>query len=388
LDFSSSKVVVSQNLISSNTKKILIALSSLCAEGTPILVLEMCRWWQQNGIQSFVVTLNPTPRDLEEEFQALEVPIYCLNLSSTGYGRYFQMAREIYRYSKQTQADAFLSMPLGWHTFMAYGAKLAGVKRVATHVGNYPPYWTDNAFGKFRLQIQLGRPVTNQLICCSDYIRQGVIERFGVSSLEATAIYNGVPVETVAQRASAITRNPEQSFTIGMVARLEIHKDQPTLIQAARLLKDRGFQFQVQLIGEGSRRLEYENLIREEKVEDCVSLLGMRRDIPELLGQMDLFVFSAKPDEGFGIALVEAMSAGVPIIATDVGACREVLEEGKLGTLIPPQDPKAMAQAIENFIINPDLRTSTGEQAREKAFNEFTINNMAYQYAHCLQLLS
>jgi hypothetical protein len=47
-----------------------------------------------------------------------------------------------------------------------------------------------------------------------------------------------------------------------------------------------------------------------------------------------------------------------------------------------------MAQSIEKFIINPDLRTSTGEQAREKAFNEFTINNMAYQYADCLQLLS
>jgi len=372
---------------SSASKKLLIALTSLCAEGTPILVLEMCRWWQKKGIQSFIVTLNSTPRDLEAEFQTLEVPIYCLNLSSTGYGRYFQMAKEVYRYAKQTQADAFLSMPLGWHSFMAYGAKLAGVKQVAAHVGNYPPYWTGNPFRKFRWQIQLGRPVSDKLICCSNYIRQGVIEHFNVNESEAVTVYNGVAVESVAQRASKVTRNPEQPFTIGMVARLEGHKDQPTLIRAARLLKDQGFQFQVQLIGEGSRRSEYENLIWEEKVEDCVSLLGMRRDIPQLLGQMDLFVFSAKPDEGFGIALVEAMSAGVPIVATDVGACREVLEEGKLGTLIPPQDPEAMAQAIEKFINNPDIRMSKGEQAREKALNKFTIDNMAYQYARCLKLL-
>jgi len=347
----------------------------------------MCRWWQKHGIELFAVALKPGPKDLESEFDALDIPIHFLNLPTSGYGRYLQVAKEIHHYCQQTQADAFLSMPLGWHAFMAYGAKLAGVKRVAAHVGNYPPYWTGNAFRKFRLQIQLGRPVTDQLICCSHYIRQGVIDQFGVSASEATAIYNGVPVETVAQRASATTRNPEQSFTIGMVARLEGHKDQPTLIRAARLLKYSRFQFQVQLIGEGTRRSEYENLIQEEKVEDCVSLLGMRRDIPELLGQMDLFVFSAKPDEGFGIALVEAMSAGVRIIATDVGACREVLEEGKLGTLIPPQDPEAMAQAIEKFITNPDLRTSKGEQAREKAFNEFTINNMAYQYAQGLNLL-
>lgn len=377
---------MTQNNISS-AKKLSIALPSLCAEGTPILVLEMCRWWQKQGIELFAVALRPTPKDLESEFDALDIPIHFLNLPNSGYGRYLQLARDIYQHCKQTQADALLSMPLGWHAFMAYGAKLAGVKRVAAHVGNYPPYWTGNAFRKFRLQIQLGRPVTDYLICCSNYIRQGVIEQFGVSESEATAIYNGVPVETVAQRASAVTRNPEQSFNIGMVARLEGHKDQPTLIRAAQLLKDRGFQFKVELIGEGSRRSEYENLIREEKVEDCVFLLGMRRDIPELLGQMDLFVFSAKLDEGFGIALVEAMSAGVPIIATDVGACREVLEEGKLGTLIPPETPETMAKAIEEFIKHPDLRTSKGKQAREKALNEFTVDNMAYQYARCLQLL-
>lgn len=367
--------------------KLLIALPSLCAEGTPILVLEMCRWWQKHGIQPFVVTLKSTPKDLEPEFEDLDIPVYSLNLPASGYRRYLQLGKDIYHYCQQTQADALLSMPLGWHAFMAYGAKLAGVKQVAAHVGNYPPYWTGNAFHKFRLQIQLGRPVTNQLICCSHYIRQGVINHFGVGASETVTIYNGVPVEIIAQRAAAITCNGEKPFTIGMVARLEIHKDQPTLIRAARLLKDSGFWFQVKLIGEGSRRLEYENLIREEKVQDCVSLLGMRRDIPELLGEMDLFVFSAKPDEGFGIALVEAMSAGVPIIATNVGACREVLENGQLGTLIPPQAPETMAQAIEKFIKNPDLRASKGERARDKAFKEFTVDHIAYQYARSLQLL-
>lgn len=380
-----------ENFDKTRKKTLLIALPSLCAEGTPILVLEMCRWWQKQGIELFAVALRPSPKDLESEFDALDIPIHFLNLPNSGYGRYFQLVKEIYHYCKQTQADAFLSMPLGWHAFMAYGAKLAGVKRVTAHVGNYPPYWTGNAFRKFRLQIQLGRPVTDQLICCSDYIRQGVIKHFGVSESEATAIYNGVAVETVAQRASAVARNPEQEqpFTIGMVARLEGHKDQPTLIRAARLLKERGYHFQVQLIGEGSRRSEYENLIREEKVENCVSLLGMRRDIPELLGQTDVFVFSAKPDEGFGIALVEAMSAGVPIVATDVGACREVLEQGKLGTLIPPQSPEAMAQAIEMRLVeDPQILASQANKAREKAFKEFTIANMAYQYSLNLQLLS
>jgi glycosyltransferase involved in cell wall biosynthesis len=368
-------------------KKILIAVGSLCAEGTPVLVLEMCRWWLEQGIQPVVVTLRATPNELAAEFQELEIPVTSLDIPNHGYKRYLQMATRLHRLCRQHQPDAFLSMPLGWHTFMAYGARLAGVSPIAAHVGNHPPYWAGNAFRKFRWEVQLGRAVTNKLICCSQYIRQGVIEHFGVSESEAVAIYNGCPVEAVAKRASLVRHTPEEAFTIGMVARLEKHKDQPTIIRAARLLKERGIHFQVQLIGEGSRRAEYETLIREQQVEDCVHLLGMRRDIPELLAKMNLFVFSTKPDEGFGIALVEAMSVGVPIVATDVGACQEILEQGKLGTLIPPENPQQMAEAIQKVIEHPEVVKMQVEKAREKAFQEFTIANMAQEYARCLGLI-
>ena len=83
-----------------------------------------------------------------------------------------------------------------------------------------------------------------------------------------------------------------------------------------------------------------------KNVGDCVHLLGMRRDIPELLQQLDVFVFSAKPDEGLGVALLEAMASGVPIVATRVPACEEVLDNGQLGLLVEPGNEHAMAEAI------------------------------------------
>lgn len=367
-------------------KSILVILPSLCAEGTPVLVLEMCRQWLTWGIQPLIVTLSATPADLAAEFAALQIPVEYWGLDDRGYKRYTQMLSHTYALCRQFRPAAVLSMLAGWHTFFAYGAYLAGVRQIAAHVGNYPPYWAGTAFEKFRLQVQLGRLVTRKLICCSHYTQAGVIEHFGVDDRETITIYNGCPVERLMPN-HPLQQTKNEGFTIGMVARLEVHKDQPTLIQAAHLLKQRGIAVQVYLIGEGSRRAEYEALIREQDVADCVHLLGMRRDIPELLRQLDLFVFSAKPDEGFGVALIEAMAAGVPVVATDVGACREVLQDGHLGELVPAADPQRMADAIWTIMAHPQMAHDRAIAARQKVLREFTIDRMAKEYAHCLNLI-
>ncbi|HEY9865302.1 MAG TPA: glycosyltransferase, partial [Candidatus Obscuribacterales bacterium] len=233
------------------SRKLLIVLSSLCAEGTPILTLDMCRWWMKEGIEPFILTLNDNPRDLEREFKCEQIPIVkSINLSGRGYNRYVDMIFEVYKISKEIRPDALLSMPLGWHTFMAYGARLAGVSTVCAHVGNYPPYWTGNAFDKFRLQIQLGRPFTHKLICCSHYVRQGVVQYFKLNKSETVTIYNACNVETFAQLNSPLSEpSSTKIIKIGMVARLEVHKDQPTLIRTAKLLKQKDINCQIQLIG-------------------------------------------------------------------------------------------------------------------------------------------
>lgn len=367
----------------------LIVLTSLCAEGTPRLALELCRTWMRAGIEPIVITLRSEPLDLLPDFEELGVTNICLEIPERGKRRYFQMAHQVYQLSKRFSPTAVLSMPVGWHAFMAYGARLAGVTNFAAHVGNYPPHWTGKAFRKFRWEVQTGRPVTSKLICCSKYVQEGVVSHFKIPLSETVMIYNGCPVENVSSRALE-TRFDKctQPFTLGMVARLEQHKDQPTLIRAARLLKERGRSFAVRLIGEGSRRQEFEKLIKQEGVEDVVHLLGMRRDIPELLGQMDAFIFSTTPDEGLGIALIEAMAAGLPVIASDVGACRDVLDKGELGLLVSPGNSDELALAIERLMDDPASARARAEKARAKAFRDFTHDRMASEYARCLELTS
>jgi len=283
---------------------------------------------------------------------------------------------------------ALLSMPLGWHAFLALGGRLAGVRSIAAHVGNYPAARDDRAFAKFRALVQAGRPLTSTLICCSAYVQQGVVANFGVSRSETEVIYNGVDVDAVRRRAESARPRAARRETavVGMVARFEVHKDQPTLIRAIDVLRRRGRAVELWLIGDGSRRAEYERLVAELGLEGAVKLLGVRRDIPELLAELDVFAFSTTPDEGQGVALVEAMAVGVPVVASDVGACREVLEDGALGRLVPSGQPERLADAIDEALSRREQAAAVAVRAQAKALSTFTIDAMARAYARCLKL--
>jgi glycosyltransferase involved in cell wall biosynthesis len=91
--------------------------------------------------------------------------------------------------------------------------------------------------------------------------------------------------------------------------------------------------------------------------------LGRRDDIPELLGQADLFALSTTIAEGFGIVLAEALAAGLPVLASDVPACREVLDDGRAGLLLPPADPAAWARALEPLLHDGDRRRALAARA-------------------------
>ena len=367
---------------------ILIVVASLAAEGTPRLALELSRVWMARGMRPVVAVMHETPDDLRPDFDALGVEYVNLGIPHRGYARYVKLTYKLFALARRYRACALLSMPLGWHAFMAIGARLAGIRSVVAHVGNYPAMSANSILSKFRLLVQLGRPFTDHLVCCSHYVREGAVRRFGVSRRETAVVYNGLPLSVFA-RASEYPRAATMSdkpMIIGMVARLERHKDQATLIRAARILKERGRNIQVWLIGEGNRRLELEHLIHDNNVREIVKLLGMRRDVADLIGHMHLFAFSTTPDEGLGIALLEAMAAGVPIVASDVGACREVLDNGQSGYLVSPGDPVALADAIDAVCSDAPSAQERAAKARQKVLREFSIEEMAWRYAALLDV--
>ena len=361
---------------------VLIVLMSLVAEGTPQLALQLARQWQQDGLKVEVLVMQPEPRDMQAEFQALGLPLHWVDLGN-GLSRYWALLCHSYRLCRRLRARSVMSFPLGWHAFVAIGARLAGASRICAYVGNPPPIWTGASFRKFKLMVQLGRPFTHRLICCSRYLLDLTLRDFQVGPKEATVIYNSCDLDAFTSTPAPQDQSHEPP-RIAMTARLEVHKDQPTLIRAAALLKTQGSPIEVWLIGEGSRRTELQQLINELNVADSVKLLGSRRDVPALLSQCDLFVFQALRDEGFGIALAEAMAARVPIVATNVGACREVLEAGRCGLLVPEQDPQAMADGILQALREGEVKASRTKAAYQRAIAEFSVPESAVAYGRQL----
>ncbi len=146
-------------------QRVLIVLTSLVAEGCPQLALQLARHWQQQGLQVELLCLQDQPTDLRSEFEAVGIPIHTYELGN-GHARYARLISFSYRLCRRQKPKAVLSFPLGWHAFIAIGARLAGVRRFCAHVGNLPPVWTGSAFRKFRLLVQIGRPFTDRLLCC------------------------------------------------------------------------------------------------------------------------------------------------------------------------------------------------------------------------------
>jgi glycosyltransferase involved in cell wall biosynthesis len=154
------------------------------------------------------------------------------------------------------------------------------------------------------------------------------------------------------------------------------------------LLRQQGENVKLDLVGDGDLRSECESLAKQLGVHEHICFTGVRRDIPALLREWDAFVFSVLPDEGLGIALIEALAAGVPVIASDVGACREVLfspKDGNLGELFPFGDAEALADAILRFKSNPEPWWNRARLAANSVRQRFSIETMANEYLRLLE---
>ena len=364
---------------------LLIVLSSLAAEGCPQLALQLTRHWLQQGLQVDLLCLHSEHIDLRPEFEALGIPIHTFDLGK-GLGRYPRLAWLSYMLCRSRRPTALLSFPLGWHFLIALGARAAGVQRVCAHSGNLPPVWTGNAFRKFKFLVQLGRPLTDRLLCCSEYIRTATVRDFAVTPRETRGIFNACDLERFVDLSRNSISQPHEPPLIGVVGRLDGNRDYSGLIRSISKLRDQGLAVDLLLIGEGSHRPQLERLIVDLDLAERVQLLGTRRDIPKFLSQLDVFLWPALSLEGFGIALAEAMAAGVPIVATDVGACREVLDGGRCGLLVEPGNPAALADGIRQVLNDPSAAVERAKLARQRALRDFSVESMAQAYGEELGL--
>jgi glycosyltransferase involved in cell wall biosynthesis len=163
---------------------------------------------------------------------------------------------------------------------------------------------------------------------------------------------------------------PPSAIVIGCVASLYPVKDHESLIRAMASLKPRWPSVHLVLVGGGETRPVLEHLVRQLGLIDVVHFAGVRPNVPNLHHLFDVSVLSSV-SEAFPNSIVEAMAAGKAVVATRVGGVVDAVVEGQTGLLVPPRQPDALAEAIEQLLMNPERRRALGDAACRRARAHF-----------------
>jgi glycosyltransferase involved in cell wall biosynthesis len=130
------------------------------------------------------------------------------------------------------------------------------------------------------------------------------------------------------------------------------------------------------IVGDGILREKLEEQIKNLDLGSSVIFTGTRKNIPDLLSAMDIFVLPSCSREGLGISIIEAMAAEKPVVATDIGGIPEVVKNGETGLLVLPRNPEALAQAIIELLRNPKKANTMGKKGRIRFKEKFTNKRM------------
>jgi glycosyltransferase involved in cell wall biosynthesis len=293
------------------------------------------------------------------------------------------------RVLRKESIDVVVAHLFGNHALVSLAGRLAGVRATYGVSANDPVHYARSRWQPLLLS-QVARPFCRGEIAVSEAIGTVLRNDLRLPASRVHVIANGCDVEEFAARAAstrAAVRTRGGDPRLLMVAWLQRAKDHETVIRALAVLRSRGIRVQFDIAGAASRQAKQEQLLALATslgVSDSVTFLGHREDIPELMGASDIVVH-ATHSEGFGVVLIEAFASGTPLIASDIPACREVLDGGRCGLLVPPRDPHALADAIQRLLTDDTLRHSLVAAASERVRAKYDVHHMAAGYAALIE---
>jgi len=210
----------------------------------------------------------------------------------------------------------------------------------------------------------------NVYVGVSGYTARSTEALLGLADGSVRVIYNGVP-----DPPSTLAPPSGDGLVVGAVGRLSPEKGYHVLLEAMRDVPDG----RLVLVGDGPQRAELEALARDLGLEKRVTFAGWVDPPWAARWAFDVLVLPSF-SEGFGLVVVEAMLANVPVVATAVGAIPEIVAEGETGLLVAPGDPAALAQGIKHVLGDATLRADFARRARANASERFTTAKMAAEF--------
>ncbi len=226
----------------------------------------------------------------------------------------------------------------------------------------------------------------SRIISVSQTVKKYIVSKTGIGEERFRVVYNGIDLKVFDQRVQKADRAAlrqafkisEDDRVIGNVSRLIPDKGQEFLIRAMPVICQAFPVVKLLIVGDGPLRAGLEHLACSLGVAERIIFAGKRRDVPELLSIMDFFVFPTF-HEAFGICVLEAMAAGIPIIATDDAAIPEIITHGENGWLVSPGSSEQIGEALKRLLSNAELSRRLAANARERV-KAFSLEQMRVVY--------
>lgn len=347
------------------TKKVLHTFRNLKYGGNQALAYNIIKYSSKEYSHSILSFQDDL--EMKSEFENLGCNIKVIPIKKDSF-KVFENKFE--DYIKDTRFDTVVS----W--FYPYILRLEFDRvKFVHHIGTAPTFSPFINWAKSLVLTNMYRKSEGHFVFASKHIQRQNQKVFGVNFKNSEVIYNGIDTSRFKLKSSYKCKD---SFTITMVGRLDGSKDFDTLISITPMLANNIDNLKINIVGDGTDRTRLEELAKICEATSIVNFLGRRSDVPDILHDSDMFVFLNKFLEGFGLALVEAMSCGLPLVTYDLGANSEIVDDGVDGFLVNSQD-----ELIEkiNFIANSEeLAKKLGQNARKKVEDKFDVKVMVKEY--------
>jgi glycosyltransferase involved in cell wall biosynthesis len=364
--------------------KVAYLLGSLNRGGTETLLLDVFRNAGKSGLHA--IGIYRKPGVLESDFLNTGIEMKYIPDSKNPIKYILRLRNHLLNYQieivhAQQPIDAF-------YAYMAcFGLK---IKCVLTFHG-YD--FTEKALGKHILNFIIRK--TDRNIFVSDTQRQYYEKKYKLDSNKQKVVYNGIsfeklgltPDQTLSRPLDANLRNElnltQDTLLIGAVGNFNEVRDQMTTCRFLKLLSDQQLDFHFVFVGkrvENSPNL-YDNCVDyciQNKLIKRVSFLGVRNDVPQILKELEAFVYSTDHDT-FGIALVEAMAVSIPVFVNDWGVMQEITALGKYASLYKTKDETDLLRQFLLFLQNKPAHQQKAKNAAEYVCKKFSIENHIHQ---------
>jgi glycosyltransferase involved in cell wall biosynthesis len=342
-------------------------------------LLSLLRAYDREVFNPIFCCLGPK-EEMGKEIEG--IGIECIPLNRSRYNRFsLKIVIDLYRLMKKKHIHIVRTHRYRSNLYGRLAAFLTGVPVIVASV--HDNYRKDKRPARRMINRILSK-MTDKIVAVSEDVKKDIIRYGKVEPSKIVVIPNGIDTEKFNPKGNFADIRKEFSIkkgalVAGFVGRIVLAKGLEYLIDSIPYIKEECKNIKFLIIGEGSLVERLHEQAKENKVYDYIIFAGGRRDIPDILSCIDVFVMPSIA-EGLPNALLEAMAMGKPIIATEIGGIPEVIKNGVNGLLVPPRDPRALATAIKGLIGNDQLAAQMGQAARDLVVNKFSMRSIAQKW--------